>query len=107
MTETGGAHSDGVVFSMNAATGINENILEPTVNIYPNPATNLLTIRSSSFHNEAVTVSVVNMLGETVQEEKINYSNETNINIKNVCVGIYFLQLKSESGMAVQKFIKE
>jgi len=34
------------------------------ITIYPNPATNQLTIHTSSFHNEAVTVSIMNVLGQ-------------------------------------------
>ena len=49
----------------------------------------------------------MNMLGEIVQEEKLKWSNDININIKNLCAGIYFLQLKSESGSVVKKFVKE
>jgi len=78
------------------------------INLFPNPATNQLTIHTSSFHaNEAVTVSVMNVLGEVTQEEKLKWSGDESLNIENLSSGIYFLQMKWEGGSVVKKFIKE
>jgi YVTN family beta-propeller protein len=78
-----------------------------SISIYPNPATNQLTIHTSSFQNEALTVSVMNVLGETMQEEKIKWSSDIRVNIKNLAAGIYFLEMKSENGSVVKRFVKE
>ncbi len=89
-------------------TGISTiNSQTSQIAIYPNPATNQLTIHTSSFYNEAVIVSVMNVLGQIMQEEKIKWSNDISMNIKNLPAGIYFLQMKSESGRVVRKFVKE
>ncbi len=90
-----------------------ENIsADNDISIYPNPATNQLTIHSSSFHNEAVTVSIMNVLGEMMQEEKASpqpspKEREFTINIKNLPAGIYFLEIKTENGSVVKRFVKE
>jgi hypothetical protein len=76
--------------------------------IYPNPVKTQLTLSSSFIHsNEAVTISVMNALGEIMQQEKGKWNNETHINIKSLPAGIYFIQLKTKSGTAVKRFVKE
>ena len=76
--------------------------------INPNPSTGIIII---SFHkvisHGVVTISIINMLGEMMQEEKLNWSGDASINIKGLAAGIYFLQLKSESGSVVKRFVKE
>ncbi len=88
--------------------GIVDNTLNYSITVYPNPATNQLTIHTSSpLINKAVTVSVMNVLGKTVQEEKLKWSSDISININNLPAGMYFLQLKSEGGSVVNRFVKE
>ena len=77
------------------------------VNIYPNPASSQLTIHSSSFNNETVTVFVMNMLGELMQKEKLRWNNEINLNTANLPAGVYVFQMQSEYGSAVKRFVKE
>ncbi len=91
-----------------SSVGINEPFAnEHSINLYPNPAGSQLAISSSSFHNEAVTVCVINAQGEIMQEQKLTWCNNINMNIKDLSEGIYFLQMKSESGSIVKKFVKE
>lgn len=75
--------------------------------LYPNPAAEAIAVRSTSFNNEVVTVSVLNLLGKTMKEEKISWSNDARIDIEALSAGIYFLQLKSASDAAVRRFIKK
>ena len=56
---------DSIYYYYHMVTGINELMTEDrSIVVYPNPATNQLTIHTSSFHNEAVTVSIMNVLGQ-------------------------------------------
>ena len=77
------------------------------LSISPNPATNELTIHTSTFNNEAVTISVMNVLGEVILEEKLNWSDYTTINVKTLKTGIFFLQIMTENGGFVKMFVKE
>jgi len=89
-------------------TGMKNTIVESSFTLYPNPASDQLTIHSSSFNrNETITASIMNMLGETLKDEKINWHNEESINIKSLPAGIYVLLLKFENYSIVKKFVKE
>jgi hypothetical protein len=54
----------------------------------------------------------MNVLGEMMQEEKASpqpspKEREFTINIKNLPAGIYFLEIKTENGSVVKRFVKE
>jgi len=96
-----------IAVGINIVLGIGDYSKDNLFSLSPNPADNQLTIHTSYMHNETVTVSISNMLGEIMQEEKIKWSNDQIINIKNLSSGIYFLQMKTDSGSAVKRFLKQ
>ncbi len=84
---------------MIASTGINENA-EIKVNIYPNPASNFITIQT--LKKEKLLVEIYSSLGEKVMSNKIVGSETLPIN--NLSSGIYFIKIISENcGLAVRK----
>ncbi len=87
--------------------GFNNFSNEEKTYLFPNPATNQLTVHTSSFHNEGVIVSIMNVLGQTVQQEKIKWNADVSLNIKNLSASIYFVQLSDQETSAVLKFVKE
>jgi hypothetical protein len=84
------------------ATSINENELTDLISIYPNPAGNNICI-SSPFQME---IELLNMEGKILQRLK-TFNTFTNIDIKDLSCGIYVIRIKSNSGIAYKKFIKE
>ncbi len=80
------------------------------VSIYPNPASNQITIHTSSSRISATTtVSIVNMLG---QETSLPFSlqwkgEDAVIDISKLSKGMYFLEMKTESGIDTKMFVKE
>jgi len=78
------------------------------VEVYPNPANDQLAIHSSYFQtNERITVSILNMLGEMLQSEMHNPQSAISLDVSKLSPGIYFLQLKGESGSLVKRFVKD
>lgn len=73
--------------------------------IYPNPATSMLTINNGSdlAINE---VEIVNTLGEVVKNESVN-SIHAQIDVQSLTRGVYFLNIKTESGKVIKKFLKK
>ena len=81
--------------------GVDENIKINTV-IFPNPATNQITIKGEFDANESV--SVFNLLGQKVLDYNIN-SNEETINISKLATGVYTIYFNTSKES--YKFIKE
>ncbi len=94
--------------SVGGGVGINEPLVdEKSITIFPNPANNQLNIYTSTVLDKLVTVSVINVFGETVQSENIVVNGNEQLNIKNLATGFYFLQIKTENGTVVKRFVKE
>jgi hypothetical protein len=96
-----------MVMEVNECTGLNRlSEGNQTIMIYPNPATNLLTIKNElQGRNTAV---ITDAAGRLVIEQTIS-STEEAINIQTLSNGLYILSLRNSSGATLQnlKFVKE
>lgn len=88
------------------AIGIKETELKEQLLIYPNPANSTLNIKSENSLGKS-TIAITDILGKTIIETKSNDFYQTSINIEQLSGGVYLLQLKSEKGVIVKKFVKE
>ena len=99
----------GIVNNTNGAwvngdpASVKRNPVENDLLIYPNPATNRLTVNSSNL--EINSYKILNAIGETVLSGK--YNNPT-INIESLRVGSYYIMLteKNSNQTYYKKFIK-
>lgn len=72
------------------------------INIFPNPATDNITI----IIPEKAIVDILNIEGQLLKS--INAEEvQTNIDISSLASGMYFVKVKSIEGIAVKKFIKQ
>lgn len=78
--------------------GDKSNILEST-NVYPNPATNYLTISSDATSG---TIVILNLLGQVMSTHNIT-GTLTSIDIEALGEGIYFVSIESGSAKIVKK----
>jgi len=76
---------------------------EMTFSIFPNPANNDITIKSTTPFNK---VEIVNFLGQTVISQN-NNGETTKIDVSNLNGGIYFVRIITETATSVQKFVKK
>jgi len=74
--------------------------------VYPNPTSNLISLNSTYFQqDELVSLTVVNAIGQTVFSKINSWSNGEVLFLGNLVSGTYFLQAKSDRGIASQKII--
>jgi len=73
------------------------------VEIYPNPASNFLYIKTDD--SKQKTIEVLNVLGEKVTQFNINNSIE--LNTSNYSNGIYFIKITNDSQQQILKFVKQ
>ncbi|MEO8146509.1 MAG: T9SS type A sorting domain-containing protein [Bacteroidia bacterium] len=83
------------------ATAITEYDINSVFSVFPNPATNSVTIKFPS--NEAGEISIENIFGQIIFYEKIN-TNKTQIDISNFSGGFYLLRWNIGENIQTQKF---
>lgn len=83
-------------------TGINE-FLTNNVIIYPNPASNYITIQQPQFL-KASSISIYNALGELVYQASTTNLTET-INTENFAKGVYTVTIQTQVGNVFKKLV--
>ena len=90
--------------------GINNVYVDNTVTIYPNPASNNAMLSIKAEVNESAVVLLFNNIGELISEERIILtvgSNQKNINLDNLAVGIYTVKVIGTDINAVKVLVKK
>jgi hypothetical protein len=85
-------------------TGIDEIELV-NVKIYPNPATNNITVDLPTLTNKA-TATVYDVLG-AAQHQVALYQQKTSIDISSLASGVYFIEVFADKKMKRQMFMKQ
>ncbi len=92
----------GVWFLPIETVGIKDINNANNIAIYPNPATNTLTIETP----QAAVIEITNIQGQLIKTLTTT-GNKTNIDVSALPGGVYILQAKTEKGVVVNKFIKD
>jgi hypothetical protein len=97
----GCADTTPVYVTNNCNTSINSfTIQDKFLNIYPNPANEILTIETNEEQGE---IRITDLLGNEIKSEKINKSLK--INVSDISKGVYFVTLVSGKNIFAQKII--
>lgn len=89
------------VFTNALQTLTNTNFsLDEKISIFPNPTSNKISILSNN--NEVSLVSIYDINGRTVLE----INNTNTVDISNLSNGMYYLKIKTNSGIVNKKIIK-
>ena len=75
-----------------------------TIAIYPNPASDIVSLNISNINNTDLTLNIYNMAGELVRSEILR-QNQQQINIEEISNGIYMVEIKSKGWSEKQKLI--
>ena len=92
-----------VALNLGGQNSVN-NVVDFTTNIYPNPATNNITIENSNF--VISNIELYNITGQLVKTENVN-SMSINMNISDLKTGIYILELHTNETSIRRKLIIE
>jgi len=95
-----------MVRDADTSIGFNEIKNDNHLNIYPNPATNLITIDHSFDNTENTTIQIFNLLGEVVYSQSCLLSDNLIINIQSFESGLYFIKLENNNIISIKKFTK-
>ena len=87
-------------------SGIHEIQKDHSLNIYPDPAFDHLTIDLSASATGKADLKIYNSIGQVVYNEKINLPNILNIELNLLPVGIYHVSVETAAESFSNKFIK-
>jgi len=102
---TGGCNSISNGFTI---TGIEELNSNGDIRIYPNPASQSITITWQSVVRGNIDITVANVLGEkifTEQRQTLNSRYQIVLDVSSLTNGIYFLKIESEGQLVNRKFV--
>lgn len=93
----------------NVNTAIAENISERLIEVYPNPFTSELNIKTELNSTEKISIGIFDLQGRLVfrkDNATVNNKNEIQISTKDLSEGMYYLRIESERNFYDQKIIK-
>jgi uncharacterized repeat protein (TIGR01451 family) len=99
VTDANGCTVQSVFTLINSSVGINSITKNSNLQLYPNPATDLLTIEASIGLQQ---VKIMSMVGQTILVVEAGNAHKAIINIKGLSNGVYQVQMQNG---AVRKFV--
>lgn len=92
-----------------SATALPESSILSDLSIWPNPAMDVLKIRSSNLGKTAYSIEVLSITGQVLlNNSKISENaNEASLDVSSLPQGIYLIRVADEQGSTVKKFIKK
>lgn len=97
---------DKAPFKTGAAVGIEENILDSGLSMFPNPTTGMVNLQFALPNAGNVQFVVTNMLGERVMEHNQGFgagAQTTTLDMGLLANGAYFLSVQAEGMVATRK----
>ena len=106
-------HSDGGVsmpgwvadISCESYVGLNQLQGQKMMRIFPNPATDILSIIPENIHSEEIRIILYDLTGKTIIEQTISTNSTTSIETSSWKRGIYFIEFRSESMRQTERII--
>ncbi len=83
-----------------------EEVSESSFSVYPNPASNLITL-SNNINVLVNNVSVTDLNGRVVKNVKVDNLSVIDINVTDLSAGMYIMTISSDKGSVVKKIMKK
>lgn len=98
---------DTVNITFQSCVGLNEVNADLNVNLYPNPASNFVTIEVFDKYNTGdLRLEIMNSLGQVISSRSITNSNEKIImDVNNFSKGLYFVRISSDKVYMTKKLL--
>jgi len=92
-----------LVITDDCSLGVEDNVLNSQVNIYPNPVENILNIENNSYFT-ITSIHIYDSLGRLIVSE----NNPTRqIDVSNLTSGLFLVKMETDRGIITKKIIKE
>ncbi len=82
-----------------------QDYLEQKLTLYPNPATELVSVATDDASIRILSVEVYNMYGQLLNAI-VSEENPIRINVSGLADGMYFVRITTDSGVVTKSFVK-
>lgn len=92
-----------------STTAVNPMTLDLEVSLYPNPATDIITVEMTSQSNKLINYSMIDATGRIIDQGMwiVNASNSRfHLNLNDASKGVYFLKLKTQDREGTFRVLK-
>jgi hypothetical protein len=93
------------VIPLDSLQGLDEPISNLSVNVYPNPAKEWLTLDFNSNIQKQLSVSLFSMDGKEIKNWSERYTSKVYLTLPQLSNGIYFLKIRNGAGEVVRKVV--
>jgi hypothetical protein len=93
-----------ILAGQTATTGITENSFASSINLFPNPADNHLTIDLGS-NNKKAEVTITDITGKIIYTTTANETNKIELNTGEFAEGMYIVKIQSGKFISTKKLI--
>ena len=115
-TDANGCEVEAVIFDVVASVSSVTGTLDG-VTLYPNPASEKLTIHYDDAHgslsktlSDFFEISILNLTGEKVMAQEMDidpYTSSITLDIKSLSAGMYMIEIKTRNAVGMSRFVKE
>ena len=96
-----------VNITTNCTVGIEEQLNNSAVSLYPNPAKNELNIMMNEVQGNGGSIEIYNILGERVYAENVaKYNSINSIDVSALSNGRYLVKVASNNAVVTKSFVK-
>jgi hypothetical protein len=94
-------------FTTGVVLGINTSTEDNSIEVFPNPAQELLNVQFSSPLNEKGTLEIISITGQSLLKQNLNSfsSDLVSVNVSEIPAGIYFLSIKTANFSSQKRFL--
>ncbi|HET6990376.1 MAG TPA: T9SS type A sorting domain-containing protein, partial [Bacteroidia bacterium] len=85
--------------------GISNGVVNSDVEIFPNPFSSFITVISGNSQTKTE-LGIYNVIGEEVYSSAVS-NQKTEIDLRNLQNGIYFIRITDSDGTITKKFVKQ
>ena len=76
------------------------------MNIYPNPATDIINVKVNTLTNDVINYSLTDISGRIIETGE-NYKSTFSVNISDYNMGVYLLKLSTDKGQSTFRILKK
>lgn len=84
---------------------VDKNILEKNIKIYPNPASENITIDLGESNSKAINIDMIDSIGKIIFSENYTNQNKVSVNLSQFSKGVYFVKITNDDKQQIEKLI--